>query len=453
MTQLYGPKSSATKTAPDRQLFFWCWMRWNALTVGERFVCANIILIPVWWLAGIYKYMTFILLSCVAIYEWRKHGEMRLKLPSTPVMALFVFGVYQIAQILLNYSHPERGSISGVFLTWFSYAILLWYIQSNNIRFRIEAIAWACTVSVLQMIGFWFLLQFVLPAHLFKPPSIPNLFALLTGQVAQGSLLAPYEGDLNNVYRLSLYFTSAQFFSLVVGCIGLIALEIKNRIWSLLLLVGCVFLIILTYSRSVWVVFPFVVWLRYLLVAYSRPRNRSFLFALMAVVSFAVLSTPPITSFFVDGYANLTRNVAEMRAASTEQRSEIYRQTWAAIQENPLWGHVGKGQPISVASPQQNVIGSHSVILGSLLYNNGFVGTGIFAAFWVSLFTWLYKHRAGRPLTCFGVMIMFTLVSTTLGAMWFSPFSALIILLCVAIHRSELNPTASKRALRRLPYA
>lgn len=429
-------------------------MRWGALTVGERFVCANIILIPVWWVLGIYKYMTFILLSCVLLYEWSRHGEIRLKLPSTPVVALFAFGIYQVAQILTNYANPERPSIGGVFLTWFSYALLLWYIQSNNIKFRVEAIAWACTVSVLQMIGFWFLLQFVLPDSLFKPPIIPTVFALLTGKAEEeGIFLAPYQGDLGNVYRLSLFFASAQFLSLVVGCIGLIALEIKNRIWSVLLLIGCVFLIVLTYSRSVWVVFPIVVWLRYLFGTYSQPRNRTIIFALMAVISFTVLSTPPITSLLVDGYTNLTRNVAEMRAESTEQRSEIYRQTWEAVQENPLWGHVGKGKPISLASPQQNVVGSHSVILGALLYNNGFVGTGIFAFFWVSLFTWLYKHRAGRPLTCFCVMIMYTLVSTTLGAMWFTPFSALIILLCVAIHRSEPNPTASNRALRKSPYA
>jgi O-antigen ligase len=288
------------------------------------------------------------------------------------------------------------------------------------------------------MLGFWFLLQFVLPQSLFKPPSIPTLFALLTGKgLDPEHLLAPFEGDFSDIYRLSLFFVSAQFFSLVVACMALIGLEVKNRIWSALLLVGCVFLIVLSYSRSVWVAFPIVVWLRFLLGTYSQPRNRPLIFALMAAVSFTVLSIAPVTNRIVDSYTGLTRNVAEMRAASTEQRSEIYRQTWEAIQENPIWGHVGKGKPISLASPKQNVVGSHSVILGALLYNNGFAGTGIFAVFWVSLFNWLYKHRAGRPPTCFCILILFTLVSTTLGAMWFSPFSPLIILLCVAIYRPE----------------
>jgi len=455
MAQMYKPNAPVPK-APDRKLFFWFWMRWGALSAGERFVCANIILIPVWWAVGIYKYMTFLLLSCVLLYEWWQHGEIRLKPPSAPVIGLIVFGIYQILQILINYANPQRPSIGSVFLTWFAYAALLWYIQSNKVRFRIEAIAWACTVSVLQMIGFWFLLQFVLPDTLFQPPTIPTLFGLLTGNGSMDSenLLAPYEISSNiEVYRLSLFFVSSQFFSLVVGCIGLVALEIKNRTWSLLLLLGCVFLIVLSFSRSVWVAFPIVIWLRYLFSTYAQPQNRSLMFALTAVASFTVLSIAPVTNRMVDSYTGLTRSVSEMRAASTEQRSEIYRQTWEAFQENPVWGQVGKGRPISIASPEQNVIGSHSVILGNLLYNNGLVGTGIFAFFWVSLFVWLYKHRAGRPLTCFCVLILFTLVSPTLSAMWFTPLSALIILLCVALYRPELKPALNKRAFRRSLHA
>jgi O-Antigen ligase len=450
MTQVYKP-NPPTQKAPDSKLFFWFWVRWGALSVGERFVCANIILIPVWWALGIYKYMTFLLLSCVLLYEWKQHGELRLKPPTTPAIALFAFGIYQVLRILINYSHPERPSIGGVFLTWFSYALLLWYIQSHDVRLRIEAIAWACTVSVVQMLGFWALLQFVLPDSLFQPPIIPTLFGLLTGIGSgeiEGGLLAPYEvsgGTIAEVYRLSLFFISSQFFSLVVGCIGLIALEVKNRIWSLLLLLACAFLIILSFSRSVWVAFPIVVWLRYLFSTYGQPRNRAIIFAVMAVASFAILSIAPVTDFLVDSYTDLTQNIAEMRAASTEQRSEIYRLTWEAFQENPVWGQVGKGRPISLASPEQNVIGSHSVILGNLLYGNGLVGTGIFALFWISLFIWLYKTRAGRPLTCFCVLIMFTLVSTTLGAMWFSPFSALIILLCVAIRHPKIKPARETR--------
>lgn len=435
---MYRPQPTVTATASNRQLFIWCWMRWGALTAGERFVCVFIMLIPLLWVLGIYKYMTFLLLLCIALYEWQRYGEIRLKLPNMPVVALFGFGVYQTAQILLNYSAPGRGSVSSVFLTWFSYALLLWYIQSNNIKLRIEAIAWACTVSMVQMLGFWFLLQFVLPTSMFQPPTIPTLFGLVTGKgVAEGNVLAPYEGDLAGYYRLSLFFVSSQFFALVVGCIGLVALEIKNRIWSLLLLAACVFLIVISLSRGVWIAFPIAVWLRYLFSAYSQPRNRLILFTVMAIVCFATLSIAPITHFLISSYTDITAQVSQFRAESTQWRAEIYRQTWEAFQANPLWGHVGKGQPVSMAGGEANVIGSHSIILGNLLYGNGLVGTGIFAVFWISLFVWLYQTRSERPLACFCVLIMFTFTSATLGAMWFSPFSALIVLLCTTMYRPK----------------
>ena len=190
MTQLYRPKSTiaTTVSASDRQLFFWGWMRWEALTAGERFVCAFIILIPVLWVVGIYKYMTSLLIVCIAAYEWWKHGEIRLKPPITAVVAVFIFCIYRIAQMLINFDAPNKGSISGLLITWFSYALLLWYIQSNNVRLRLEAIAWACTVSIVQMLGFWLLLQYVLPISLFQPPSIPNLFGLVTGKAAGENL-------------------------------------------------------------------------------------------------------------------------------------------------------------------------------------------------------------------------------------------------------------------------
>ncbi|NHC33907.1 O-antigen ligase family protein [Scytonema millei] len=448
MTQLYRPKSTVTTTASasDRQLFFWGWMRWGALTAGERFVCAFIILIPVLWVMGIYKYMTSLLLVCIAVYEWWKHGEIRLKPPITAVVAVFIFCIYRIAQMLINYDAPNKGSISGLLMTWFSYALLLWYIQSNNVRLRLEAIAWACTVSIVQMLGFWLLLQYVLPIGLFQPPSIPNLFGLVTGKAAGENLLAPYQGDISGYYRPSLFFVSAQLFALIVGCIGLIALEIKNRIWSLLVLLGSVFLIVISLSRGIWIAFPIAVWFRYLFSAYSQPRNRLILFAVMAVASFTVLSIAPFTHFLVSSYTDITAHVSQFRASSTEWRAEIYRQTWEAFLEQPIWGQIGKGQPVSMAGGEANVVGSHSVILGNLLYGNGIVGTGIFAVFWISLFAWLYKTRSGRPLTVFCVMIMFTLAAATLGAMWFSPFPALALLLCIAIRQPKLKPAGEVRS-------
>jgi len=56
------------------------------MTVAERFVCANIILIPVWWVVGLYKYMALLLLLGVA--GMAAIRELRLKRPILPVVWL-----------------------------------------------------------------------------------------------------------------------------------------------------------------------------------------------------------------------------------------------------------------------------------------------------------------------------------------------------------------------------
>ena len=192
MTQ-YEPKFSV-RTDTDN-LFWGLWIRWQALTVAERFVCANIILIPIWWIVGLYRFMPLLLLLSVALYEWWQYRELRLKSPSLPVVALLAFGAYQLVKIVLFYYEPQREvSISDVVIYSFCPAFWLWYIQSNNIRIRMKVVAWACTVSVVQMIGFWLVLQFVLPDNFFWSLRVPNLFTLLTGKTpdSKGDYLLPY---------------------------------------------------------------------------------------------------------------------------------------------------------------------------------------------------------------------------------------------------------------------
>lgn len=454
MDQLYERKSLVQKAENDN-LFFGVWMRWRALTVGERFVCANIILVPVWWVAGVYKYMPLLLLLGVALYEWLQYGGLRLKRPSLPVIALLAFGMYQVAKIFLFYYDPARPSVSGIVLSWFSYGVLLWYIQSNKIRIRVEVVAWACTVSVVQMIGFWLLLQFVLPEDLFLPVGrIPTLFGLLASKGSENPgdvCLEPYEtssGNVAGLYRLSLFFISSQFFSIVAAFIGLVALEIKNRFWSLLLFLACVFLIVLSTTRAVWVAFPIVLGLRYLFSTFGGRRGRPIFFALVAVASFTTLSLPQFTDLVLEQFTNTAQSIDQFRASSTDDRMEIYRQTWRAIQENPLWGHVGEKPAISLNGASYNVVGSHSVILGDLLYSNGLVGTVIFTVFWISLFMWLYRTRSGRPLASFCFLLMLTLVSPTVGALFDISLSPLMVLLCVAFSRSKPKSAANESIFR-----
>lgn len=452
MTQLYKLKSSVRRTPVTDNLFSGIWIRWRALTLAERFVCANIVLVPVWWVVGFYKFMPLLLLLSVALYELLQYGEIRLKRPSLPVVALLAFGTYQLVRILLFYNQLGRTLtiFDDVLMLSFCPACLLWYIQSNNIRIRKEVVAWACTVSAVQMIGFWFLLQFVLPETIFLSPR-PNLIALLTGKGLEdaNNRLVPYErnnsGSLAELYRFSFFFISPQFFAVVAGFFSLVALEIKNRFWSLLLFIACVFLIFLSATRAVWVAFPIVLALRYLFSNFGKPWGPPIIFALTAVASFTTFSIPPATNLVLEQFMSSAQSVDQVRAKSTDSRLEIYRQTWEGIQENPLWGHMSRGPAISAGAQDYEVVGSHSVILGNLLYLNGFVGTVIFAVFWISLFIWFYQTRAERPLIGVSMLIFYTLVSPTIVTVYEMPISSLLILLCAAIRSPKLKSLREMR--------
>lgn len=448
MTQC-EPKSSV-RTDTDNLLWGF-WIRWQALTVAERFVCANIVLIPVWWIVGLYRLMPLLLLLSVALYEWWQYRELRMKSPSLPVVALLTFGAYQLVRVLLFYYEPQREiKISDVVIFSFCPAFWLWYIQSNNIRIRMKVVAWACTVSVVQMIGFWLFLQFVLPED-FWSDRVPNLFTLLTGKTSdnKGDYLLPYiprtiVGELN---RFSFFFLYPEFFAVVAGFMGLVALDIKNRLWSGLLFLACVFLIFLSATRMVWVAFPLVLGLRYLFSTFGKRWGPPVIFALTAAVSFTMLSLPPATDLLLDKLTNGVQSVNEIRAGSSEIRFQIYRQTWEDIQDNPLWGYATRGATVQLYGSSS--VGSHSVILGNLLYLNGLVGTVIFIVFWISLFIWFYETRKERPLTCLCLLTFYTLVSPTLALIYEMPISSLLVLLCAAIRHPKQKYVPDKtRALR-----
>lgn len=445
MTQLYKPKFSVPKAPAAENLFSGIWIRWRALTVGERFVLANIVLLPVWWVAGLYYYMPLLLLLGVALYELRQHGELRLKHPNLPVVALLAFGTYQLVRILFLYNEPRTVTITDVIIISFCPAFWLWYIHSNNIRIRMQVVAWACTVSVIQMIGFWLAIQFVLPETLFWPARLRTVLGLLTTKSDKTFYLLPYlpRTVVDGVNRFSLFFLYPEFFGVVAGFIGLVALDIKNRVWSWLLFLACVFLIFLSATRIVWVAFPIVVGLRYLLSTFSKRRYSPVIFALIAVASFTILSLPPGSNPILDTITYGVQSINDVRADSTETRLDIYRETWEGIQDNFLWGYMSKGPPISLF--RDSSIGSHSVILGSLLYQTGLVGTGIFTFFWISLFIWFYETRAGRPLIGFCVLLFYTLASPTLALVYDLPISSLIVLVCVATRRPKLKPPREVR--------
>lgn len=452
MTQLYKTKSSASKVNSN-QLFSGIWIRWQALTLGERFVCANIILIPLWWVVGIYDYMSTLLLLSVAVYDWQKYREIRLKRPSLPVAALLAFGLYQTVGILLIYSVPGRDTFSNVFILSICPALWLWYIQSNNIRIRLEPVAWACTVSVIQMLVFWGVIA-LLPESVFLPHNVPTLYAQLSNKRVEDTgfmnnnnpfYLLPYQME-GEIRRYNIFFVFPEYFAVVTGFMGLVALDIKNRLWSSLLLFVCVFFIFgLSGTRMVWIAFPVTVALRYVFSNFSKPLIPAIAFALVAVVSFTTLSFPPVTDLIVDQFTQSTQAIGEVRANSTEARMEIYRRTWQAIQEDDdklIWGHATKGPTIDPSNAVAK-IGSHSFILGNLIYVNGIVGTTIFAVFWFSLCAWFYQTRVGRPLCCVSILVFYMLIAPTLELVYGNATSSLLILLGAAMRRPQI--TASRK--------
>lgn len=456
MTQLYKPRFAAT-TAQQDKLVSGIWIRWQALTLAERIVCASIVLIPLWWLLGIYRYFATLLLLGVAIYDWQQYGEIRLKRPSLPVIAFMTFGAYQVAKIITAYSVSGRDTFTTVFLLTFCPAIWLWYVQSNHIKIRLEGVTWACTVSAVQMVVFWVLLQFVIPESVFIPPRLQNVYAFLTGQgVIEGfinnpNFLQPYAsyGNSIGVRRYNLFFIYPEFFAIFAGFIGLVALEIKNRFWSLLLLSGSVFLIVISGTRAVWVSFPILVIVYYVLKNLTKLWGPPIICALIALISFTTLSLPPITSTISNTFSQTTQSVSEARENSTDVRNAIYRQTWQDILGNEdalIWGFPSSGKAIQVTSNSNAVVGSHSFILGNLLYRNGIIGTTIFAVFWGSLFMWFYQTRAGRPLFCFCVLIFYTLLAPTTPVIYEMHVSGLLIVLCATLRNPKLNSQGVRNA-------
>lgn len=460
MSHLYPSKSVAMPAKTDN-LFSGVWIRWQALTIGERFVCANILLIPIWWVAGLYRYMSSILLLVVAIYEWHRHGEIRLKRPTVPAMALIAFGVFQVATIFFAYSVPGRSKLSNPLILTFVPALWLWYIQSNNIKLRVNVVAWACTMSVVQMLAFWLLAHFVIPETFFLPLQIRNIYSMVTGEELRGFnvinnpyYLIPYAnyGNLNDWRRYSMFFIYPEFFAIYLGFIGLISREIKNRLWSISLLSGCLFLLFWSGTRAVWVALPVMLILHYILSNLTKMWGPTIVFALLAIVSFTTLALPQTASLITAQFTQSTQAINEVRDNSSEVRFEIYRQTMQTIKENEnemIWGHPGTGEVVAGAGGNDNaVVGSHSFILGTLLYKNGMIGTAIFAFFWVSLFIWLYETRHGRPLTCFCMLVFYMIISPTSPIIYDMHISALIVLLCIAIRCQNQAPRS-----RRMSYA
>ena len=458
MSQILSRHNYLQPQQPPEKLFTGIFLRWSALTLSEKVVCGNIVLFPVWWFVGITNYMLIIFSLGIIIYEWRCYGRLRLKRPSWAVIALFAFYIYGYVDnfMVLFDAYPSIDIPSDLELnpnslikSAFPFAIpfLVWYIQSNNAKVRLEVVAWACSVSVIQMLLGWLIFQFAFPGWIDHPPR--TLYAILTGKksftpgevAGWGNYLAFYDED-----RVRFFFGHYQAAAGFLGLVSLIAMDLKNRVWSCLLLAACTFAIILIGSRSIWLALPAGLLLRFFLTL-VRLRLTALVFAFLAIFSFATLSLTPFTDMMFATYTGTASAVANARAGSTESRSKVYKATLKRIPDKPIFGHKIPGEKAregpSVFVLEAPRIGSHSFILGDLLYQKGLLGMGIFATFWASLLVWFYETRRGRPLSWFPILVLFTLQSAV-TILQFSMIAG--TLLCMLIRQ----PSQTKLKLDRL---
>ncbi|MEM1393716.1 MAG: O-antigen ligase family protein [Cyanobacteria bacterium P01_D01_bin.116] len=441
MNQQLGLKSATKNTPGNSNLFSGIWIRWNNLTLAEKVVCANLVLIPAWWVIGVYRFMAAFICLAIAGYEKLNYGEIRLKKPSFNVIALFVFSSYRlIGSIIFELSTNRKINITEdirYILFWYGLIALLWYVQSHNIRVRLEVVAWAFSLLVIQMLVFWVVGEIILGGRDYIYPR--TIFSLLArnaeGNYQHGAGLSnylipylPYHTSIFGLKRWSFFFIIPEILALVVAYINLVSLDIKNRLWSILLFTASFFLVLVSGTRSVWLFLPIILILRYTFT-FGKIRGYALPLALFAIISFTTLSFPNITNSILEIYNSQIQIVGEVRADSTEVRSEIYKETLKAIPDKPIFGH-WVGGPTVLPGFELGRVGSHSFILGTLIYHIGIVGALMFLAFWVSFAAWLYKTRKGRPLSVFCLLIMYTLLSTV---MEFGELIACMLVLLAAV--------------------
>lgn len=418
-------------------------IRWQALSGTERFVCISIILVPLWWVIS-WSYAPLLITIGIFTYQLVRYKSLGLSHPSLSAIALLVFAVYQVILYRLNVPDGGPAGLLVPMQLWGSAGLLLWYVQSHQIRVRLPVIAWGFSMVALQATCYWLFAHFVLSEAYYTP--VPNLLARLldkgttysSGKLGSvGNFLTPYIPDAKafaGLVRYAFFFPHPTISSFFFGFSFLIALDLRNRILSFWLTGSSSFLILICQSRNIWLTLPIVVLLRWILTT-GRTRGLAFLMALAATASFVMLSIPAVTDLVTDKVTATADSASDLRKASTEDRNKIYSRTWENIvEEPPIIGH-------SVPGPEVNPgyqfarIGTESFILGSLLYKAGFLGTGLFLTFLVSFSSWLYKTREDRPLCCFLILLLLSLSSAVTE---FLPTEALILILCTIASNSNI---------------
>jgi hypothetical protein len=397
------------------------WIYWPALTVSEKVVSLNITLIPLWWISGLYPYWPGLICLGIIYFEWARHHKVRLSQPTFMVGALLFFCTYQCIGLLLFALATKLVSATAmtrVAMFWFPPTFLLWYVQSHRIPVRFQVLAWACSILALEMLAFWVVGQVILGGGAYEPPR--SLFSMLSGN-ASGSYhsgkgltnyLIPYLADDASILgsaRWNYFFVIPELAAVVSAFIALIALDIEHQKWRIGLFAIGAFLVLMSGTRSVWISLPLIIALRY---TYAVGQKKGYLIPLilLAIASFCLLATPSVTQVLYEFYTQASASVSSYRGLSTDVRGDIYAQTIARIPDRMIFGHWVRGESLLYGSELARV-GSHSFILGSLLYRSGLVGTLLFLSFWTALAVELFKTRPVRPMFGPCIFVLYTLLS------------------------------------------
>lgn len=399
-------------------LFQGIWLRWTALARAEQVVCIGIICTPLWWFIG-WGVNPFLWVVGIAIYEYLVYQKIRLSKPSIEAIAIMLFALSNMFAYTLNTPEFAPRAWINPFLTWGCGGLLLWYIQSQQIRVRLEVVAWAFSLLICMMVVWWLCFHFVLSEPNFVPPR--TLYAIIFDQGAYdpnklgsvGNFLVPYMANENGfagLRRYTLFFPHPTTSSFAIGFAGLIALDIKNRVWSLPIIAACSFLIIIGQARNSWLALPIVLIVRWLFIT-GKTKGLTFILMLSAIISFTTLCIPTVTDWLIATRTNTVEATSNFRKDSTDVRNLIYQQTWESVVEEPSL--LGRGINGATVQPGYEfaAVGTESFVLGTLLYKSGFLGTGLFLTYLIFFLVGLYKTRTNRPSAAFLVLLYLGLTS------------------------------------------
>ncbi len=439
----YRLPKKLTELATESSLFNGPRLRWSVLTQSERCICAAVIATPFWWMVS-WTYTLLLITLGIIAYEIWTGGNLRLQRPGGLVLAAFASQIYRHASTIFHSEEVANSSFLSLFVS-LCFCLIIWYAESRNVKVRLEVLAWAITVLVLQILFFWIVVQIAMRAPQYQPPRT------LLGQIldkgerfiagsGSANYLIPYWPDdklPGGFVRFAFFFPVPEDFALFSCFVCLLALELKKRIWSIPLFVAGVLLLFLSGTRAAWLILPLVLLLRYLIVV-GNLWGPALLFALIALISFISLSMPLMTNLINNTISQTSEITGNMRRDSTEVRHLIYQRTLEAIVSEPDKLLFGRGVPGRTVLPgyEPAKVGSHSFILGTLLYRQGLIGTAIFLWFWVSIILTLYRSRSVRPICSMLTIVFLSIAFATMDV----PITLYLVMIVLFLETSAQKP-------------